>query len=59
MSDHDETIAMINGCQESDGKFSGWELKFIALISDMTARGHRLTALQQERLNEIWEKSRS
>ena len=64
----DELITMINSCQEHDEKLSGWELKFIAFISEMTTRrhrydmktrGHRLTALQQERLNEIWGKSRS
>ena len=56
MSDHDETIAMINDCQERDEKLTDWELSFIASIDNTTTRGYRLTALQQERLNEIWEK---
>ena len=56
MSDHDETIAMINDCQERDEKLADWELSFIASIDDTTTRGHKLTALQQERLNEIWQR---
>lgn len=54
--DHEEIRAMIDDCQERDEKLTDWELSFIASIDHTVANGHRLTALQQERLDDIWDR---
>jgi hypothetical protein len=52
----DEIEILIEDCLNRYGRMNDWEKDFMASVRDQYEKRRKLTALQEEKLNDIWER---
>jgi hypothetical protein len=52
----DEIETLIEDCLNRYDRMNDWEKEFIPSIRDQYEKRGKLTALQEEKLNDIWER---
>jgi len=52
----DEIETLIEDCLNRYARMNDWEKEFIPSIRDQYEKRGKLTALQEEKLNDIWER---
>lgn len=56
---NDETLILMNDCENRSHKLNSWEKDFITDIRKQHEKGRKLSEAQEDTLNRLWEKATS